>query len=374
MISFPYLRSIVYISPESNEIISRLEHDMNNFRDILQKMVEQQLDTKSTLNIAYSFTNSSDFIIALLNCDYCVIELLQALIIIFDKKIPEISREVGLNETTALYFNLISNMNKCLIISELTTTICMAVCSRTLATHYYRVEKLSAADSNAYHYSHIYHPVTCGLNCPGYFLMQQLVTLLVLPCFFTILVIIRVVGKRLYITTISLFVCIGFWLFAYRARLHYYYNMLFLFIFCMVGQGHDNPFVDVCLVVTLFVCQKIFGKIQNIFVRDSVIIMTLRNFVIFIFITFLFACFEAFFVHLVLHIFEWSIPIIPYGIHTDLCFLVTLCVCLTMFFYTLSFGLLLICILLFIYIIMYYFALTSIYNYFYSHMAALYVF
>ena len=94
------LSQIHSIDPYSNEIISRLEHDMNNFQNILQKMVEQQLDIKSTLNIAYSITDS-DFVGELLKYDDSfLIELLQALILIFDLRILEISRAVGLNETT----------------------------------------------------------------------------------------------------------------------------------------------------------------------------------------------------------------------------------------------------------------------------------
>ena len=197
-------------SPDSNEIVSRLEHDKHNFLIIFQKMVEQQLDIKSTLKIAYSFTNSSDVVIELLNCDDCFVEILQALIVIFDQKILEISREVGLSETTipVLYFNLIHNAKKTLIFSKLSTESCMAVCNLTFATHYSRVEKLSAAHSNAFYYL----PLLCDLDCfygPDMSFAQVAIMMLV-PVSLVIMKAIRLSGVIKNQCTITIVSVLGF--------------------------------------------------------------------------------------------------------------------------------------------------------------------
>ena len=113
----------------------------------------------------------------MLNCDDRFVELLQGLIVIFDQNIPEISREVGLYETAVLYFNLISKVKKLLMISEVSTNSCMTVCTSMFTTHYSRVEKLSAANGNAYYY----HLLTCELDClyiSGYSLIQAATFLL----------------------------------------------------------------------------------------------------------------------------------------------------------------------------------------------------
>ena len=190
------LSQIHSIYPYSNEIISRLEHDMNNFQNILQKMVEQQLDIKSTLNIAYSIINS-DFIGGLLKYDGSfLIELLQALILIFDLRILEISREVGLNETTVLYFNLIYEARMTFGTKfGVSTKSCMAVCLRTFATHYSRFEKLSVAHSNALDALY-YHSSTCDLVClygPGMSFTQVAIMMLV-PVTLIIILTIRLSG------------------------------------------------------------------------------------------------------------------------------------------------------------------------------------
>ena len=217
-------------SPDSNEIISRLAHDMHNFRNILQKMVELQLNIKSALNVAYSFTNSSVFLSELLNCDNCFVELLQALIIIFDQRILEISQEVGLNETTILYFNLISNVKKWLIISKVSTESCTAVCSGIFTTHY----KIKAADSNPLDTCY-YHPLTCDLDCffvPAavvYILLVQVVILLF--CLSRSLFMIRYSCKHLYIIIVfamlELFLCIDFLVICYSTTLLSYYDFFF---------------------------------------------------------------------------------------------------------------------------------------------------
>ena len=158
------LSQIYSRSPDSNEMISRLEHDMHNFLNILQKMAERQLDFKSALNIAYSFTNSSDFLIELIHCDDCFTELLLALTNIFDQKINETLQEIGLHETTILYFDLIFNVKRLLIVSKVSSEPCMAVCTATFITHYSRVEILSAADSIALD-KYYYHPLFCSMDC-----------------------------------------------------------------------------------------------------------------------------------------------------------------------------------------------------------------
>ena len=192
--NFYYSQDILSLSkiysrnPDSYETISRLEHDMHNFLNILRKMVDQQLDIKSALNIAYSFTNSSDFVIELLNCD-CLIELLQALNSIFDQKIVEITREIGLNETTVLYFNLMFDVKKLVTSTMFSAESCMAMCSGTFATHYSRVEKLSAVESKALDALY-YHPLTCYLDCHymlDFSFMQAATTTLLILIFFCII-------------------------------------------------------------------------------------------------------------------------------------------------------------------------------------------
>ena len=176
-------------SPNSNYISSRLERDMHNFKNILQKMAQQQLDIKSALNVAYSFTNSSDFVIEQITCDGCFVELLQALVIIFDQKLLEVSQEVGLNETTTLFFNLIFNVKKLWMISKVSTESCMAVCMLTSATHYSMVEKLSAAHRNALD-AYYYLPLLCDFDClvsRDFLFTQGIITLLVPVSIFTMI-------------------------------------------------------------------------------------------------------------------------------------------------------------------------------------------
>ena len=243
------LSQIYSRSPGSNEIVSRLERDIHNFRNIFQRMVEQQLDMKSALNIAYSVTNSSDFVIELLNCDDCFVELLQALIKYLFKK----------------------------------------------------------ADSNAliaYYYRHMFHPVTCSWECPAYFLIQQV---LMLPFCFSIMI--RHGGKHPYIP--GFMMCIGILLFA--RQLYYYHNVITLFIFRMVG--HSKPF-NLCLVVTLFVCHKIFfnnlTKLLDCNIMNNNLSLFLFGFILILILNFFCLCFEVFFSHLALYIF-WQNSLLVYS-------------------------------------------------------------
>ena len=162
------LSQIYRRSPDSNEIVSRLEHDMYNFQNILQQMVEQQLDIKSALNIAYGFSNSTDFFIKIFgDCKYCFVELLEALVRLFDQQMLQISHRIGKKETALLYFNLISSVKRWLISNRNLwidhTMPCCTVCRGTFVNHPSRVEKLLTVSNtlDAYYY----HPWTCYLDC-----------------------------------------------------------------------------------------------------------------------------------------------------------------------------------------------------------------
>ena len=162
------LSQIYRRSPDSNEIVSRLEHDMYNFQNILQQMVEQQLDIKSALNIAYEFSNSTDFFIKIFgDCKYCFVELLEALVRLFDQQMLQISHRIGKKETALLYFNLISSVKRWLISNRNLwidhTMPCCTVCRGTFVNHPSRVEKLLTVSNtlDAYYY----HPLTCYLDC-----------------------------------------------------------------------------------------------------------------------------------------------------------------------------------------------------------------
>ena len=280
------LSQIYSSSPDSNEMIGKLEHDMHNFLNILQKMVKRQLDMKSAANIAYSFTYSSDFVTELLNCDECFIELLQALNIFFD---PEI---LVSNETSVyvLYFSLISNAKEWFIISKFSTESCITACVETFARQYYWTSvKWSAADRyapNAYFYT---NPITCSWDCPAYFLMQQVVILL-----FCFSIMIRHGGKHLYIITILMGIGIG----QFAHRLHYYHNLFALCIFRMIG--YSNPFIELFLVATLFVCQKILGKILTALLHYNTLFLSLC---IILFLNIYFLWFKVCFSHLALYMF-----------------------------------------------------------------------
>ena len=76
----------------------------------------------------------------------------------------EFSQIIGLNETTLLYFNLISSVKEWQIKSIADHDTCMAVCRETFVNHHSRVENLSTGDKkklNAYYYS----PLACYWDC-----------------------------------------------------------------------------------------------------------------------------------------------------------------------------------------------------------------
>ena len=274
-------------SSASNEIVSRLEHDIHHFKNILQKMAERQLHIKSALNIAYSFTNSSDFLIEVLNCDDRFVKLLQGLIVIFDQNIPEISREVGLYETAVLYFNLISKVKKLLMISEVSTDSCMTVCTSMFTTHYSRVEKLSAADGNAYYY----HLLTCELDClyiPGYSLIQAATFLLtfvsicimkfIRQCVKDRCIIIPTLGFIIFIVSMQLVVRLRYFTivaFFFKSNINNIilrYSNRFMYSYYFVAMCDVTIFVislSLCMVV--FCYGSIFIIIKIVFFNKLVI-------------------------------------------------------------------------------------------------------
>ena len=159
------------IYPYSSEVISSLECDIHNFLNLITEMVELRLHTKSALNIAYGFSNSTDFFIRLFgDCKYCFVELLEALVLLFDEQMLQISHRIGKKETALLYFNLISGVKRWLISNRNLwidhTMPCCTVCRGAFVNHPSRVEKLLAVSNtlDAYYY----HPLTCYLDCfPG---------------------------------------------------------------------------------------------------------------------------------------------------------------------------------------------------------------
>ena len=247
-------------SPDSNEnlIVSRLERDMHNFLIILQKMAGGQLDIKSAVNIIYSFIESSDFM-ELLNCDDCFIPFLIHFIISQD---PKAVRELGLTE---VYINLISFAKKWFIISKASTVSCTLVCEASFDVQYDC--KLTAVEGKAS------NPVLCFWDCPVYFFMQQVVILL-----FCFSIIIGHSCKYQCIIIILGFIkCTDIWLY-FAPQLHYYHNMIALFIFRMVG--YSNPFVHLCLFIALFVCQKIFSKILTVLLDCNILFLFFSNILI----------------------------------------------------------------------------------------------
>ena len=146
----------------SNEIINSLECDTHNFLNVFQKMAKLQLDTKSVLNIAYGISNGTNLFLEILDCNDCFAILLKALIGLFDQKIFEFSQEIGLIETTLLYFNLSSVAKEWLF--KFNARFCMTKCMEMFANHYSMVEKLSTAESNTLD-SYCYYPFACYLDC-----------------------------------------------------------------------------------------------------------------------------------------------------------------------------------------------------------------
>ena len=173
--------------------------------------------------------------------------LLQALIIIFDQKELEISPEVGLNEIT---FNLIFNVKKLLIISNVSTKSCMAWCLGTCAIPDSIVEKLSAADSNAL--DDMYR-LNCYLDCctiflPVFFSFQLAsVAIFIVSCSQNNFMTRKCDGKHLIVFTMLGFImCISIWLFP--RQLYYYHSVISLFMFRIVP--YINIFIQSRFVVT----------------------------------------------------------------------------------------------------------------------------
>ena len=156
------------IYPYSSEVISSLECDIHNFLNLIRRMAELQLHTNSALNIAYGFSNSTDFFIKMFgDCKYCFVELLEALVLFFDQQMLQICHRIGKKETALLYFNLISSVKRWLISNRNLridyTMPCCTVCRGTFVNHPSRVEKLLTV-SNALD-AYYYHPLTCYLDC-----------------------------------------------------------------------------------------------------------------------------------------------------------------------------------------------------------------
>lgn len=105
------------------------------------------------------------------------------------------------------------------------------------------------------------NPVLCSWDCPAYFVIQQVVVLL-----FCFLIIITVLIRRGCMTTYTLtlycmgfIMCIGIWI-HFAPQLHYYNNMIVLFISDIVELPHNTLFRLSCLFIVLLVCQKLFSK------------------------------------------------------------------------------------------------------------------
>ena len=176
ILSQPYRRNSC-----SSEVINSLECDTHNFLNILHKMEMLQLDTKSVLNIAYGISNGTDLFLEILDCNNRFAILLKALIGLFDQKIFEFSQEIGLIETTLLYFNLSSVAKEWLI--KFDAMFCMTKCREMFANHYSMVEKLSTAESNTLD-SYCYYALACYLDCSSSSYYAMIIDLTIIWLFF----------------------------------------------------------------------------------------------------------------------------------------------------------------------------------------------
>ena len=110
-------------SPVSTEIASGLEHDMHNFKSILQRMVKLHVNAVAAVNILSSFLVSSDFIITELyfNCGKCISEFLQVSIIYFrDSLSGHVDfDEVGINNISEFSNMVLNSVTEWLSTSKL---------------------------------------------------------------------------------------------------------------------------------------------------------------------------------------------------------------------------------------------------------------
>ena len=157
---------------EGSELISELECDNHNFLHVLLSMADQDFhfQAQSTVNVAYGFSNSTSFFLEVLgDRKDQFAKLLRALIFYFSWfGQQQLLQEIGLNETTYLYFNLISNMKQWLIShNDLViddSTSCLSLCYDLFEGHHSRADKLSIALSNALD-TYYYHPLACYMDC-----------------------------------------------------------------------------------------------------------------------------------------------------------------------------------------------------------------